>query len=419
MPKFSYVATDPSGSSVKGVLDAPSAVRAQNDLLGRNLAGVRVRERKSIGQIELTPKKLKPADLMVFSRQMAAFLRAGIPILDSLEMLTSDASNKRLQQMLVEVSDSLRAGSTFADAMAAHSSLFPSYYVGILRSAELTGNLDVVLEQLSGYIERDLETTRAIRSALIYPLVILVMSIGTVLLLVTYVLPKFKGFFKSFHATLPLPTRMLLAVGDFFTAYGVIVIGAALAFVVFLVVYLQMERGKRTPRQSAPEALDGEGRHQVRRGHERFCRILSAMLKAGVPVPEAMTAALEATNNRVYAEALVAARDATMRGEGISRPIAETHLFPSAAREDAVGRGTVGHARHPARRHRHLLRRRTELPPEADHDALRTRRDRDHGADRRIRGHRARLGDVRDLQPGQVEVGGITTQQERSSYTKS
>jgi type IV pilus assembly protein PilC len=330
MPKFSYVAIDPSGSSVKGVLDAPSAVRAQNDLLGRNLAGVRVRERKSIGQIELTPKKLKPADLMVFSRQMAAFLRAGIPILDSLEMLTSDASNKRLQRVLVEVSDALRAGSTFADAMAAHSSLFPSYYVGILRSAELTGNLDVVLEQLSGYIERDLETTRAIRSALIYPLVILVMSIGTVLLLVTYVLPKFKGFFKSFHAKLPLPTRMLLAVGDFFTAYGVIVIGAAVAFVVFLVVYFQMERGKRTRDKVLLKLwmVKDVIRFAVT---ERFCRILSAMLKAGVPVPEAMTAALDATNNRVYAEALVGARDATLRGEGISRPIAETHLFPSAA----------------------------------------------------------------------------------------
>src|SRR5689334_14526585 len=216
MPKFSYVATDPSGATVKGVLDAPSAVRAQNDLFGRSLAGVRVRERKSVGQIEITPKKLKPADLMVFSRQMASFLRAGIPILDSLEMLGSDASNKRLQQMLVEVTDALRAGSTFADAMAAHSSLFPTYYVGILRSAELTGNLDVVLEQLAGYIERDLETTRAIKSALTYPAVILVMSIGTVILLVTYVLPKFKDFFKSFDAKLPLPTRMLLSVGDFF-----------------------------------------------------------------------------------------------------------------------------------------------------------------------------------------------------------
>src|SRR3954452_14165768 len=330
MPKFSYIATDVSGSTVKGVLDAPSAVRAQNDLLGRQFAGIRVKERKSIGQIELTPKKLKPADLMVFSRQMAAFLRAGIPILESLEMLTTDASNKRLQQMLVEVGDSLRAGSTFADAMVAHSSLFPSYYGGVLRSAELTGNLDVVLEQLSGYIERDLETTRAIRSALIYPLVILVMSIGTVLLLVTYVLPKFKGFFKSFHATLPLPTRMLLAVGDFFTAYGVIVMGAAAAFVTFLVIYLQMEAGKRRRDKVLLKLwmVKDVIRFAVT---ERFCRILSAMLKAGVPVPEAMTAALEAPNNRVYAEALVGARDATLRGEGIPRPIADTHLFPSAA----------------------------------------------------------------------------------------
>ena len=111
---------------------------------------MQVKERKSLSQIEITPKKLKPADLMVFSRQMASFLRAGIPILDLLEMLTDDASNKRLQQLLVEVSDALRAGSTFADAMSAHCELFPTYYVGILRSAELTGNLDVVLEQLAG-----------------------------------------------------------------------------------------------------------------------------------------------------------------------------------------------------------------------------------------------------------------------------
>jgi type IV pilus assembly protein PilC len=214
--------------------------------------------------------------------------------------------------------------------MAAHSSLFPTYYVGILRSAELTGNLDVVLEQLSGYIERDLETTRAIRSALIYPAVIMVMSIGTVLLLVTYVLPKFKGFFKSFHATLPLPTRMLLAVGDFFSKYGVLVIGIAVGIVIFLVAYLQTEAGKRRRDMAVLKIplIKDVIKFAVT---ERFCRILSAMLKAGVPVPEAMTAALEATNNRVYSGALVGARDATLRGEGISRPIADTHLFPTAA----------------------------------------------------------------------------------------
>src|SRR6516225_9352610 len=134
MPKYKYIATDPSGASVTGVVDAASAIRARNDLLGRDLIVHDVKERKGFTQIEITPKKIKPADLMVFSRQMAAFLRAGIPILDALDMLSQDASNKRLQQLLVEVSDSLRAGTTFADAMAAHADLFPSYYVGILRS---------------------------------------------------------------------------------------------------------------------------------------------------------------------------------------------------------------------------------------------------------------------------------------------
>jgi type IV pilus assembly protein PilC len=330
MPKYKFVATDPAGATVSGVLDAPSPTRARSELVGRDLAVVQVKEHKSFTQLEITPKKLKPADLMVFSRQMAAFLRAGIPILDALDMLTADASNKRLQQMLVEVGDSLRAGSTFADAMATHADMFPSYYVGILRSAELSGNLDVVLDRLAEYIERDLETTRSIKSALTYPAVILVMAIATVILLISYVLPKFKTFFKSFHAKLPLPTRILVSIGDFFSEWGLVVLGIAVVAILALVIYLQTEAGKRARDKALLKipVLKEVVRFAV---VERFCRILGAMLRAGVPVPEAMTSALEATNNRVYTAALVTARDATLRGEGISRPIAETHLFPAPA----------------------------------------------------------------------------------------
>jgi type IV pilus assembly protein PilC len=330
MPKFSYVATDPSGERVKGVLDAPSAVRARNDLLGRELTLVRFREQKRLSEIEITPKKVKPADLMVFSRQMSAFLRAGIPILDALEMLITDAANKTLQKVLIEVSDELRGGATFSDAMAVHSELFPPYYVGILRSAELSGNLDVVLDQLAGYIERDLETTRTIRSALIYPAVIFVMAIGVVALLVIYVLPKFKTFFNGFHAKLPLPTRMLISAGDFFHHWGLVVLlGVAIALAL-AIAYSRTERGKlaydrlllRIP------VINEVIRFAL---VERFCRILAAMLTAGVPIPSAMAAALESTNNRVYARALGEARDATLRGEGIAEPIAATELFPPAA----------------------------------------------------------------------------------------
>src|SRR4029077_1289325 len=119
---------------------------------------------------------------------------------EALEMLTEDASNKQLHQVLIEVADALRAGSTFADAIAVHADMFPRYYVGILRSAELSGNLDTVLDQLALYLERDLEASRAIKSALTYPMVVLVMAIGTVILLVSYVLPRFKTFFDDFGA---------------------------------------------------------------------------------------------------------------------------------------------------------------------------------------------------------------------------
>jgi type IV pilus assembly protein PilC len=327
MPKYAYVATNPSGATVKGTIDADSAVRARNDLVGRELSVLQVKERKSLAQIEITPKKVKPQDLMMFSRQMGSFLRAGIPILDALDMLTEDATNSQLKQVLVEVSDDLRAGRTFADAMARHSEAFPSYYLGILRSAELSGNLDTVLEQLATYIERDLEVSRSIKSALTYPMVVLVMAIGTVILLVSYVLPRFKDFFDDFNATLPLPTRILLAIGDFFDKWGLVVLVAFVAIMVILYFYLRTEVGKRG-RDAFVLRLPLVRDIIKYSVSERYCRILGAMLRAGVPVPEASTSALEATNNLVFAEQLSIAREATLRGEGISRPVMETGLFP-------------------------------------------------------------------------------------------
>ena len=243
-------------------------MRAQNDLMGRDLAGVGSRSARASAQIEITPKKLKPQDLMVFSRQMAAFLRAGIPILDALEMLSDDASNKQLQQVLIEVDRCAACRvAPSPTRWRAHVKLFPSYYVSILRSAELTGNLDVVLEQLADYIERDLETTRAIKSALIYPIVILVMSIGTVILLVSYVLAEVQDVLRR-ASTRSCRSRpgCCSRVGDFFDEYGLVVLG---------VVGRDARLPGRLPPDRAREAMARdslllttparEGRHPVRR----------------------------------------------------------------------------------------------------------------------------------------------------------
>src|SRR5580692_6856923 len=217
MPKFKFTATTPDGATVNGLENALTVSMARRALLAKDLSPVDVREKKNLLTFEITKKKVKRRELMHFSRQMAVFMRAGIPVLESMEVMTDEVGDKVFQRVLAEMSDSLRAGETFAGAADEHPEAFPPYYLGILRSAELTGNLDTVLDQLSEYIERDLEAKRRITSALIYPAIVMVMAIIAVVVIAGFVLPRFQVFFASLNAKLPLPTRMLLSIANIFT----------------------------------------------------------------------------------------------------------------------------------------------------------------------------------------------------------
>jgi len=229
-----------------------------------------------------------------------------------------------------DIEDGLRGGERFSDCLDRHKKIFPDFYRGIVRSAELTGELDVVLTRLALYIERDLEARRKIKSATIYPAVILVMSVVTVVVLAAWVLPKFKVFFSSLDAKLPLPTRMLLAVTDFLTAWwwalavGFAVIGLAIFGV------LRTERGLYAKDRFllAFPVLGSTIQYAL---VERFCRILASMVNAGVALPEALRVASESLKNRVYVRALTGANEAMLEGQGIATPLARTQLFPVTA----------------------------------------------------------------------------------------
>jgi len=330
MPSFKYVAVDGAGNKTSGVLVGSSAVAVRNELLGLQLEPKTVKEQKPLLQFEITRKKIKPEEVMNFSRQLSAFLHAGIPILDALSSLAEDCDSAILKQVIIDIGDALRAGSSFADAVAMHRELFPSYYIGILQSAELTGKLDIVLEQLAAYIERDLATRRSVRSALTYPLVVVGMALVTILVLVGYVLPKFEAFFKDFHAKLPLPTRLLLDFSRFIQSTWLVILLLMVVTAVGVFLYFRTPKGRlNRDRLFLGAPVVGE---IIRFGViERFCRILGTMLSAGVGIPEAMSSASEATNNRVYQLALVGAREEMMQGEGIAEPLQETGLFPGSA----------------------------------------------------------------------------------------
>src|SRR5437870_2539774 len=225
MVKFKYQATTEAGKRVRGVANATSVKSAMAGLVEQGFEVVRLKEKTSVLQFEVTKKKLKQDELMHFSRQLSAFVRAGIPLIEAIEVIGEESDDKALRQMLVAVRESLITGDTFSDSLLPFETMFPKFYIDMVRAAELTGSLDTVLGELARYIKRDLEARNKVKSALIYPAVILVMAIGTVIVLSTFVLPRFKTFFQSFHATLPLPTRMLIAFTGFIARDWTLIVG--------------------------------------------------------------------------------------------------------------------------------------------------------------------------------------------------
>jgi type IV pilus assembly protein PilC len=281
---------------------------------------------------EITPKKINKRELMQFSRQMAVFIRAGIPILEALSTIRSEVKDKFFGRVLDDIIESLNTGSTLAGAVRAHRDAFPAYYLGILETAELTGELDVALVRLSAYIERDVEARRRIVAALTYPIIVVFLSIIVVVVLVSFVLPRFKKFFDSLNATLPLPTRILLAITNWITNWWFLLVGVGVIAVLALLWMWQTERGKQV-RDRLLLRLPVVGdliRHAVL---ERFCRVFHSMVATGVPLPEALTVTAGATNNRVYEAALLEARASMLRGQGLAGPLAETGLFPASANQ--------------------------------------------------------------------------------------
>ncbi len=280
--------------------------------------------------IEIMPARVSGKDLMHLSRQLAAFLRAGIPILDGLSLLARDTTNRTLKRTLEDIAEQLRQGAPLGEAIDQHPRVFPAAYRSMVRSAELTGNLDTVLDRLTGYVEREVEAKRQIRSAMTYPIVIVVLSVAVSTLLVTFVLPKFEVFFASFNQQLPLPTRMLLAISQAVHQWWWVMILLVLVVAGGSFAYLRTEAGAYM-RDKVISRLPVLGRAMQYSTVERFSRVLSAMLQAGVPLSEAMDVAADACNNRPAASALRSAREQMLSGEGIAGPLADAGVFPAAA----------------------------------------------------------------------------------------
>lgn len=340
MPKFRYAAASSDGSVISGVETGSAIAAIQEALAARNLQPISITPKKSLLQFEITAKKVGKRDLMHLCRQLAVFVRSGIPLLDGLNTLAEEAGDKVMTRALQGMQHSLEAGARFSEAASLHPELFPPYAVEVLRSAELTGNLDTVLDQLAEYLEREAETARKIKAALSYPIIVVCLAIVVSTVLIVYVLPKFKSFFATLGAKLPLPTRILLSFGNLIGKYGLYALGLVIILGIAGSLLARTRRGKEVKdRLVLKIPIIGEMIHLAI--VERFLRLLSSMVSAGVSLPEAMTVTTAATKNLLFRNRLTQARAAMMRGEGLAGPLVATNMFPGAARRMiAVGETT-------------------------------------------------------------------------------
>ena len=332
MPRFAYTAIDTSGTLIEGISKADTIADARASLLSQDLYPTKLAEKRGLLQFEITKEKVKKKELMHFTRQLAVFVRAGIPITSALETIGDETQDTALRRAITAMVEELRNGGTLSAAAAKHPHVFPNYYVGILQSAELTGRLDETLDSLAAYLNREIETRAKVVNALSYPAVVMVMAIVTVIILAGYVLPKFKPLFTELNADLPLPTRMLLGVASLFSTYvyipGLVIMTAIGA----LIWMMKSTKGREVKDRLVLRipVIKGIIEYAIL---ERFCRILGAMVRAGVPLPDGMQTTTEATSNSVYRERLTTAREEMMKGSGFSAPLAATEIFPGAAKQ--------------------------------------------------------------------------------------
>ena len=329
MSTFTYHARTPSGEEVVGRLRAPNVSSVRARLLDRELVVESVDEKRGFLTADIGKGKVKRSEVMHLARQLAAFVRTGVPLLEAIEVIAEESPNPAMRRTLRTIIDALRSGWTFSDALGTHRRIFPTYLVAAVRSAELTGRLDTVLEHVARYMERDLEARRKVKAALTYPAVILALSVVTVGVLAGFVLPRFRAFFSSFDAELPLTTKILLNSASFVGAWWwALMIG--FAGIVFASVWFARSARGRAIRDRVILRLPVIGRIVKYTIAERFCRMLGSMISAGVPLPDAMSTTAAGTGNTLYQDGLMKMRDEMIMGEGFARPLARTGLFPGA-----------------------------------------------------------------------------------------
>jgi type IV pilus assembly protein PilC len=330
VPSFAYKAYTERGQKREGRIDAAGTSDAEQALWLEGLKIVQLNPappKKTMADYFPSLYQISGQDLILFTRQLATFVGAGVAMTRALTVIAEETASPLFKRVILTVLDDLERGQNLSDSLVKHPKVFPSLYVDLIRVAELTGNLEATLKELAGYLRRDLNTVRRVRTAMIYPAVILVVATAVVIILVFFALPAFVKIFAEFRVQLPLSTRILIGIVAFTRAWGLLM-GAVIASIIgAVVIALRTQRGQYAKDQISLK-LPVMGPIVLSAVLNRFSRTLAMVLKAGVPLGQTFDAVIAGTGNKVFQRGLMTVKEQMTGGEGFAGPLLRTHLFP-------------------------------------------------------------------------------------------
>lgn len=325
---YKYKAVSQNGEVIEGFFEGNEESDVLAMLKGNNYLPVSVKKDiSSEKKIDIFSKKIKKKDLAVFCRQFYTMLDAGIGIVKCIDILEKQSENKNLKKALGTLHENVQKGFTLSEGMKKHSTVFPSLLINMVEAGEVSGNLDIIMERMAVHFEKENKLENKIKSALIYPVVLAVVSIAVVIFLLVAVMPTFIGMFESSGQALPKPTQILLNISNWLTEYWYIFIPIVLALIVGFVLFKQTPTGINfvdTLKIKIPVIKDTN----VKIITARFARTLSTLMSSGIPLLQSIEIVSRVVGNKIVHDRLEIASEDVRKGISLSRAINEVGIFP-------------------------------------------------------------------------------------------
>lgn len=336
---YKWTGRSVKGEVVKGELAANSPEEVKSFLRKQRIVPKSISQKqKSFFQFGV---KVKDKDLVIFTRQFATMIGAGLPLVQALEILSKQTENKGFAKIINDIKNDVESGSTFADALKKHPKIYSDLYTNMVAAGEAGGILDTILVRLASYIEKAQSLKRKVKGAMVYPSVVITVAILVIVIIMVFVVPTFSKMFTQLGGTLPLPTQLIIKMSDFLGgAGGVIILAAIIGMIVFILQFRKTEKGRVvTDAIILKTPIIGILFKKV--AVAKFTRTLGTLISSGVPILDGLNITASTAGNKVIEKAVFTVRQGVSEGKTIAEPLSNAKVFPPMVTQMiAVGEST-------------------------------------------------------------------------------